>query len=164
MKFRYQLLLLASLIVSIKSVRAQEIKSHNFNELEPILHYQNDTTYVINFWAMWCKPCVEELPEFEDIRKDYTDKKVKVILVSLDFGKNTEDRLAGFLKKKNINAEVVLLDDPDADNWIGKVAKDWDGALPATLIYKKDERIVFTRQISYDELVRSIDKLNNQAN
>ncbi|PKQ68691.1 hypothetical protein BZG01_02935 [Labilibaculum manganireducens] len=164
MKFRYQLLLLSSLIISIKSVSAQEIKSHNFNELEPILHYQNDTTYVINFWAMWCKPCVEELPEFEDIRKDYTDKKVKVILVSLDFGKNTEDRLLGFLKKKNINAEVVLLDDPDANSWIGKVDKNWDGALPATLIYRKDERIVFTRQISYDKLADSIDKLNNQPN
>ncbi|WP_321317066.1 TlpA disulfide reductase family protein [Labilibaculum sp.] len=164
MKFRYQLLLLSLLIISIKSVSAQEIKSHNFKDLEPILHHQNDTTYVINFWAMWCKPCVEELPEFEDIRKDYTGKKVKVILVSLDFGKNVEDRLLGFLKKKNINAEVVLLDDPDANSWIGKVDKDWDGALPATLIYKKGIRKVFTRQISYDELAGSIDKLNNQPN
>lgn len=164
MKLRLRLVLFSGLIISMKLISAQEIKTYNFNELEPIFYYQNDTTYVINFWAMWCKPCVEELPEFEDIRKDYSNKKVKVILISLDFGKNVKDRLVSFLKRKNINAEVVLLDDSDADTWIGKVDKDWDGALPATVIYKKNERTVYTRQVSYKELAKSINKMNNFTN
>ena len=92
MKFSIQLILLLVLSITSKHLAAQEIKTYNFNELEPIFHYQNDTTYVINFWAMWCKPCVEELPYFETIRKNYSDKKVKVILVSLDFGNNVEER------------------------------------------------------------------------
>lgn len=165
MNFKTQLLLLAAvLFFGTKTAKSQEIKSCNFNELEPIFHYQNDTTYVINFWAMWCKPCVEELPEFEDIRNDYADEKVKVILISLDFGTNVKDRLSKFLERKDIHAKVVLLDDPDADSWIGKVDENWDGALPATLIYKKDKRIVFTRQISYDELAKSIDQMINHSN
>ncbi|BAX78573.1 TlpA disulfide reductase family protein [Labilibaculum antarcticum] len=164
MKIRLQLLLFLALLLSIKLAEAQEIKTYNFNELEPIFHHQNDTTYVINFWAMWCKPCVEELPEFEDIRKDYSNQKVKVILISLDFGKNVTDRLTKFLERKDIHARVILLDDPDADSWIGKVDKNWDGALPATVIYKKDIREVFTRQISYDELAKSIDNLNKKMN
>lgn len=159
MKLKLQLVLFFGLIISMQTVSAQEIKTYNFNELEPIFHYQNDTTYVINFWAMWCKPCVEELPEFEDIRKDYSSEKVKVILVSLDFGKNVEDRLVNFLKRKKINAKVVLLNDPDADTWIRKVDKDWDGALPATIIYKKNKKEVFTRQVSYKELAKSIDNI-----
>ncbi len=164
MKLILQIVLLFALLFLIKLADAQDIKTYNFNELEPIFHQQNDTTYVINFWAMWCKPCVEELPEFEDIRKDYSDKKVKVILVSLDFGKDVEDRLTKFLTRKEINAQVILLDDPDADSWIGKVDKDWDGALPATVIYKKNKRKVFTRQISYEELAKSIDKVNYHTN
>lgn len=164
MKLKLQLLLITALTISIKSTSAQEIKSYNFKELEPIFQSQNDTTYVINFWAMWCKPCVEELPEFEDIRKDYADKKVKVILVSLDFGNGVEDRLTKFLDQKDIHAKVVLLDDPDANSWIGKVDENWDGALPATVIYKKNIRKVFTRQISYDELEKSIDQMNNHSN
>ncbi|PKQ64362.1 hypothetical protein BZG02_05965 [Labilibaculum filiforme] len=164
MKLPIRLILFASLLFSSQLAVTQEIKTYNFDELEPIFHFQNDTTYVINFWAMWCKPCVEELPEFEDIRKDYANKKVKVILVSLDFGKNVNDRLNSFLERKDINAEVVILDDPDADKWIGKVDEKWDGALPATIIYKKEKKIVFTRQVSYDELSGTIDKLNNQTN
>ena len=164
MNLRFKLLLFVGLLIGSKLLSAQEIKTYNFNELEPIFHYQNDTTYVINFWAMWCKPCVEELPEFEDIREDYSSKKVKLILVSLDFGKNVEDRLVAFLKRKNINAEVVILDDPDANSWIDKVDDKWDGALPATVIYHMDNRKVFTRQVSYTELAKSIEQVSNQSN
>lgn len=165
MNLKIQLLLLAAVLYfGTKTANSQEIKTYNFNELEPIFHHQNDTTYVINFWAMWCKPCVEELPEFEDIRKAYADKKVKVILVSLDFGKNVEDRLTKFLARKKMNTHVVLLDDPDADSWIGKVDAKWDGALPATVIYRKNQRKVYTRQVSYSDLAKSIEKVINQTN
>lgn len=164
MKFSVQFFLLILLLSTSKLVEAQEIKTYNFNELEPLFHYQNDTTYVINFWAMWCKPCVEELPYFEAIRKDYADKKIKVILVSLDFGKNLEERLNKFRKLRKVNAEIVVLDDPDADTWIRKVDEKWDGAIPATIIYKNDKKEVFTRQVSYKELAESIDKMNHQSN
>ncbi len=165
MNYKIQLLLLiAALYFGSKIAKAQKIKTYNFNALEPIFHYQNDTTYVINFWAMWCKPCVEELPEFEEIRKDYSSKKVKLILISLDFGKNVEDRLVAFLKRKNIKVEVVILDDPDANSWIDKVDEKWDGALPATVIYRKDQRKVYTRQVSYSELAKSIYQVSNHKN
>ncbi|WP_372754411.1 TlpA family protein disulfide reductase [Labilibaculum sp.] len=160
MKIRVQLLLILAFALYCQTTNAQDIKTYNFSELEPIFQQQNDTTYVINFWAMWCKPCVEELPEFEDIRKDYANKKVKVILVSLDFGSKLEERMAKFLERKNIHAEVRILDDPDANSWISKVDEKWDGALPATVIYNKDNKTVFTRQVSYDELAKSIDKLS----
>jgi len=113
---------------------------------------------------MWCKPCVEELPYFETIRKDYSDKKVKVILVSLDFGKNVDDRLNRFIERKKIKADVLILDDPDANSWINKIDENWDGALPATVIYKKDQKDVFTRQVTYEELAESIDRMSHQTN
>ncbi len=160
MKFSLRLALTIVLFISCKLVIAQEIKTYNFEQIEPLFHYQNDTTYVINFWAMWCKPCVEELPHFEAIRKNYSDKKIKVILISLDFGKNVKERLKKFRLRKKIDSEIALLDDPDADSWISKVSEKWDGALPATVIYRKDQKEVFTRQVSYKELAKSIDKIN----
>lgn len=164
MKLCFNVSLFVGLLMLAKLLSAQEIKAYNFNELEPIFHYQNDTTYVINFWAMWCKPCVEELPEFERIRKDYSDKKVKIILVSLDFSKDVQDRLKHFLKRKKIKAEVLILNDPDANSWINKVDDKWDGALPATIIYHKNNRESFTRQVSYKELAKAIDQVSNQTN
>ena len=41
--------------------------------------------YLIDFWATWCKPCIKELPAFEELNARYQDKGLKVVLVSLDF-------------------------------------------------------------------------------
>ena len=68
----------------------------NFEELAFIFQQQNDTTYVINFWSTWCAPCVKELPYFEQVNQKYTNRKVKVILVSLDFPKQLETKLKPF--------------------------------------------------------------------
>ena len=78
-----------------------DIKIYNqFEELEHIFHFQNDTTYVINFWATWCGPCVKEMPYIDSLNDHYKGQKVKVILVSLDFKKQIESRLIPYLNKK----------------------------------------------------------------
>ena len=118
-----------------------KVVSLNFEELQKkYFQNKNDTTYVINFWATWCKPCVKELPYFEKIAWDYSDKNVKVLLVSLDFPDKIESQVIPFMEKNNIKSEVVLLDDPDANSWIPKVSPDWSGAIPATVIYKNEKR------------------------
>ena len=107
-----------------------------FADLAPIFEQQNDTTYVINFWATWCAPCVKELPYFEALTEKYATKKVKVILVSLDFSKQLETKLKPFLKDNNLQSEVLVLIDPDANSWVDQVNPTWSGAIPATVVYK----------------------------
>src|SRR5688572_595506 len=62
-----------------------KIGVYSYEAFKPFLNADNDTTYIVNFWATWCKPCVEELPHFEQLYQEYKDKKVRLILVSLDF-------------------------------------------------------------------------------
>ena len=124
----------------------------SFDDFAPYLNYQNDTVYVINFWATWCAPCVEEIPAFEKIQQDYANNKVRIILVSLDFPGQIETRLIPFLKKYSISSEVIVLNDPDSNRWIDKVHPDWSGAIPATLVYDSKERELFEKSFTYDEL------------
>ena len=115
----------------------------NFDDLAYIFQQQTDTTYIINFWATWCKPCVEELPYFEQLTKAYQGQKVKVILVSLDFKKQLETKLVPFLKEHQIQSEVLVLLDPDANAWVDQVDPSWSGAIPVTLVYKNKERAFY---------------------
>jgi len=135
---------------------SSKIHSLNFDELQPLLNKNNDTTYVINFWATWCKPCVKELPAFEKLNKEYKDKRVKVILVSLDFPKQLESKLIPFVESRKIESQVVLLNDPDANSWIPKVDAFWTGAIPATLIYNANDRKFYERSFTYKELEQKL--------
>ena len=132
------------------------VKSFNFDGLENYIKPQNDTIYIVNFWATWCKPCIEELPYFEKINEEYGSKNVKVILVSMDMSKQVLSRLIPFLEKNKIKSEVVLLNDVDADAWINKVDPSWSGALPATLIYNSKKRLFFEQSFTYQTLLEQL--------
>ncbi|CAM1372991.1 Thioredoxin (fragment) [Tenacibaculum litopenaei] len=125
---------------SNKYAEVTALSSVDFEGLKPHLTTQSDSTYIVNFWATWCKPCVEELPLFESISKRYKKKKVAVILVSLDFPKHRDTALLEFIKKHQLQSEVIHLDDPKEQQWIPKVDPNWTGSIPATLIYDAKKR------------------------
>ncbi len=129
-----------------------------FNDFEPHLHLQNDTTYLVNFWATWCTPCVEELPAFERIGEEYRHHMVKVLLVSLDFPGQIESRLVPFLEQNEIQSEVLVLNDPDANKWIDRVDLSWSGSVPATLIYHGSDRTFHEGAYQYDELKQIVEQ------
>lgn len=128
----------------------------DFSQFEPFLQKDNDTVYVVNFWATWCKPCVEELPIIENVHEDQFEVPVKVILVSLDFRNQVESKLVPFIEEKNIRSQVVVIDDPDANTWIDKVDPQWSGALPATIIYKKNKKRFISEAFDDYESIRKI--------
>ena len=153
MKFRNIILLFLFLAATGSTeLFAQEIPVYNFQQFEPLLHQKNDTTYVINFWATWCKPCVEELPHFLEINSQYSNKKFKMILVSLDFASQLESRVIPYVNEHGVNAEVILLSDPDYNSWIDKVNKAWTGSIPATVVFNKDYYFFKEDSMTYDEL------------
>ncbi len=128
------------------------VDSYKYNELKPLLEKKDDKTYIINFWATWCAPCVKELPYFEKINKEYANKNVEVILVSLDFPKQVEKKLIPFINKKKIVSKVVLLDDINEDVWIKAIDSTWSGAIPATIIYNKTKRKFYEQSFDYKTL------------
>jgi thiol-disulfide isomerase/thioredoxin len=128
------------------------VRSYAYNELKPLLEKKDDKTYVINFWATWCAPCVKELPAFEKLNKQYASKNVEVLLVSLDFPKQVEKKLIPFIARKNLQSKVVLLDDVNEDVWIKAIDSNWSGAIPATIIYNKNNRKFYEKTFDYQTL------------
>lgn len=141
---------------STGAMAQSEIPKLSFGEFEEFLHKNNDTTYVINFWATWCAPCIKELPYFEDLNNTKSKNQVKVILVSLDFPQQYDSALIPFINKKGIKSKVLYLDDGKAHKWIPKVDKEWSGAIPATLIYKGNNRKFIEGGVSREELFSAV--------
>jgi thiol-disulfide isomerase/thioredoxin len=155
------LFLIAGLPVFSLGLHAQEVNVVSFKELSAWMNKQNDTTYVINFWATWCSPCVEELPHFEAANEKYKNEKLQILLVSLDFRSQLTSKVYPFLAKKNIRSKVLLLDEPDANAYIDKVSPEWSGAIPATLIVNSAKKVhqFHEKKFSKEELISIIEPL-----
>jgi thiol-disulfide isomerase/thioredoxin len=152
-------LVFVSLLIGIQIFAEPDISTLKFAEFEPLLHKNTDSVYVINFWATWCIPCRREMPEFVKIQDTYKDKKVKIILVSLDFVNQIDETLIPFLIKNKVHSQVILLNDPDSNSWIDKVDRKWTGSLPATLIYNLKSRYFVEDELNYEKIKLKIDQL-----
>ena len=139
---------------------AQHVTVITFPTLQKRLAQATDTTYVVNFWATWCAPCVKELPHFERLRAANTTKKVKVLLVSLDYASQVDKKVRPFVEQHALRAEVLLLNETDPNAWLDKVDTAWSGALPFTLIVnnKTRQRRTFERELSWAELTAALQK------
>ncbi|MFN0035030.1 MAG: TlpA family protein disulfide reductase [Saprospiraceae bacterium] len=141
--FRFSLapLLFAGFLCASPLLRAQDFVVYdNLEQLQSRINRAGDTTLVINFWATWCKPCVEELPCFDELLEHYGVQNVQVLLVSLDFKSQLEKKFIPFLKSHRLKSEVALMADQDLNTWIPMVHEEWDGAIPATLLIKGEKR------------------------
>ena len=156
-----QKIFLSFFFLSSLGLSAQDIP---FIKADQITHWKNadtDTVYVLNFWATWCAPCVEELPSFEKLNKNYADKKVKVILISTDFKRNVEPKVKPFVKKKKLESQVVFMNEPDPNKYVDLVDTSWSGAIPATLIVSKQKGVslFFEKKLTYEELEAAVKKV-----
>jgi thiol-disulfide isomerase/thioredoxin len=135
------------------------IEVHDYNSFEPLLNIQNDSIYIFNFWATWCKPCIAELPDFNRIQETYNSKKVKVYLINIDLEKEIDQTIFTFIQKRNLfSAEFMILDDPDANRWIDSIHKEWSGGIPATLIINRNKRQFYERSFTFTELESELKK------
>lgn len=134
-------ILLVSCLTSTTLFAQTEVQVvEQFEDLAPLFTPDDEAVYVVNFWATWCKPCVEELPFLEQIHDRFAGENIRVILVSLDFPDKIESKVIPFVEENQLRSEVIVLTDGKYNDWIGLVEERWDGAIPVTLFYQKDQR------------------------
>jgi len=115
---------------------------------------------LINFWATWCPPCVEEFPDLVKIDADYRGK-LDVITVSLDDLAEIDRDVPKFLADMKAEMPAYLLHTKDESTAIRLIAKDWAGNLPMTVLYDGMGAVAYMRngKIRVQPLRDNIDKL-----
>lgn len=138
---------------------SQNVKLLNINQLQERIKNGKDSTYVVNFWATWCAPCIKELPHFEKLSAEHKSDKVAVLLVSLDFKSKLESNVIPFVKRKNLKNEVFLLNESNPQEFIDRIDPSWSGSIPATLFIKEDKRKFVESEFTYEQLLTEYKKL-----
>lgn len=154
--FKISIFLLFALSVSGYS---QNVKLLNIDQLNERIKQGKDSTYVVNFWATWCAPCIKELPHFEKLGVEYKKDKLVVLLVSVDFKSKLNSNVIPFVKRKNLKSQVFLLNESNPQEYIDRIDKSWSGSIPATLFIKGDQRKFVESEFTYEQLLTDYKKL-----
>jgi thiol-disulfide isomerase/thioredoxin len=98
---------------------------------------------LVNFWATWCAPCREEMPQMVRLSRAYGAKGLRLITVSCD---EPEDRAkaARFLEEAGASGPAYLKQASEDEAFITLVDKKWSGALPALFLYDRSGRLART--------------------
>jgi thiol-disulfide isomerase/thioredoxin len=155
-----RVLIFFSIILSSFHLQAQDIKRWKMNDLLAYID-KSDSALVVNFWATFCGPCIEEIPYFQTISEKYKRQKVNLLLVSLDFKEYYPQKIAAFAKRFGFTAEIVWLDEEKPDEFCPKIDSSWSGAMPATLFVNKTTgyRKFIEAQLKPDEVETEIKKV-----
>lgn len=98
------------------------------------LREQEGRVLLVNFWATWCAPCREEIPDLNALHSDLEEKGLTVIGVALD--RQGREVVAPFAKKLEINYPIVIDNEGTAEAAFGPIP-----GLPTTIIVTPDGQI-----------------------
>ena len=84
---------------------------------------------IFNYWADWCPPCIKEIPELNNLQRNYSNE-LKVFLINFDMLEGEE--LNQQLKKFNVKVDSLLSDPSTIYKWV--IPEN----LPVTFIINKN--------------------------
>ena len=144
-------------MLAVHGVYAQSIKKIKITDLEKTIA-ESTTPLIINFWATFCIPCIEEIPYFEKEVENNAKDSIRLILVSLDLEDYYPKKIQSFVNKFKFTSPIVWLDEYNADYFCPKVDPKWSGAIPATLFInnKTGYRKFMEQQLSEEQLKKEI--------
>jgi len=140
------------LLYSTLGATPQQLEKLNNEEIRKLPSEAD--VLVINFWATWCEPCVEEIPVLTKIQSRH--KKITVIGISMDESEK-ENEVRRFIKEHAMGYRVALWTGDDFETMVNSIDPNWDGPIPATFIFQKGKRIYTkTGPITEAELLKHL--------
>ena len=132
-----RLLCTAILLMSATAASAESFVFKDMKGQEQRLQDYRGKWVLVNFWATWCPPCLEEIPDLIALYEAHRNKDLAVIGVALD---STKDSVVEFVAKKKISYPIVL-GDYDLAAQVGEVE-----ALPTSYLYDPTGKLVSYQQ------------------
>lgn len=125
----------------------------------------NGKPLLVNFWATWCDPCREEFPDLVKFDREFKGK-IDFVTISLDDPDEIATTVPKFLASMKAEMPAFLLRTPNESAVITSISKDWQGALPFTVLYGADGKLAYFRQgkVVLDTLRAEVGKVMQPAN
>ena len=118
-----------------------EVIAIDIRGFETLLGRAEGRVLLVNIWATWCLPCVEEFPDLLKLRETYRDKGLEVAFISIDDPRSLKHEVMPFLRRMGVSFPTYIKDVDDDEAFINAIYREWSGAVPATFVYDRKGKI-----------------------
>jgi len=138
---------------AVSTLLSQSMKDANGQE--QVLGQWKEHALVVNFWATWCAPCVDEMPELSDLQREISAQKIQILGIGIDSASN----IAEFAKKYSISYPLYVggVNGTELSRQLGNQG----GGLPFTVVIGRDGQVkkTFLGRLKMDDLRKSLSGL-----
>jgi thiol-disulfide isomerase/thioredoxin len=142
-----------SVVQSLARWNAEEVSVQVIDEagVRKLAANDSDKLRLINIWATWCVPCVDELSQLVEMNRMYRKRRFELITIGLDDKKN-RDRVLKTLREAHVSSTNYLFASDDRDKLAEALDKEWPGPVPYTILVAPGGKILYRKHDSIDPL------------
>jgi len=129
--------------VKISPIEAEAVKALAKNDSQKLL--------LINVWATWCGPCVNELPELVTMNRMYRKRPFEMITISMDDAKKQDQALA-MLTKLHVATTNYIFNSDKRDALVEALDKEWPGPVPYTVLIAPGGKVIYRQTGEFDAM------------
>lgn len=125
----------------------------DIDALAQLLEDAQGTVTVVNFWATWCPPCLNEMPYFVEFYEEYAGDDVTFISVTADAPRTIDTAVLPYMTGEDIPFHVYVMEGIQPPDVAEALDITFRGALPVTVVFDQEGEVV----IQWDEEITLAD-------
>lgn len=104
--------------------------------MQKVIEGHRGKAVLVNFWATWCLPCREEMPELVKLENRMNGKPFQLVVISTDEPEQAQDAFK-FVESNRVPAPSYIKQTGNNDKFINAFDPEWTGAVPALFLYDR---------------------------
>lgn len=158
---RWTLLTLAAFLMASIAFADDALRPVDAPDILSLVDEHRGKVVLVNFWATWCPPCIREFPDIVAVEKNYRDRGLVVISVSVNSTQNMDSELLPFLDKHRPPYPVYIMKTTDPKDFVRRIDPQWTGVIPSTLFFDREGKSSVKRysEMNREEIERILEAL-----
>jgi thiol-disulfide isomerase/thioredoxin len=122
-----------------------QVENIDTSGIKELIRNKSDKLRLINVWASWCGPCVQEFPDFVIIDRIYRSREFEFVSINAD-KLWRKDNVLKFLQKNEASNKNYIFNSDNNSELVESIDPQWSGALPYTMLIEQGGKVIYRLQ------------------